>query len=178
MTRRLATTLARRHDDSGLAALEFALLSSLLMLVAFGALPIYMMARSYQKVSKASAATLRYATAVAPNGTRNSAGELTRRPSYNEIAQFARDSVEDQSLAVVVTVCKGATCTDIDATSPDAAAPLPATAGDTVTLKIATTVDLQVVSRVANAAARIGGQDPFFPKNDVTVTSTASAREE
>lgn len=165
-------------DDSGLAAMEFALLSSVLMLVAFGALPLYMMARSYQKVSKASSATLRYATAVASNGTRNSSGELTRRPSYTEIAQFARDSADDASLAVVVTVCKGAACTDIDAASPYAATPLPATAGDTVTLKISTTVDLQVIGRVANAAARIGGQDPLFPQNDVTVTSTASAREE
>jgi Flp pilus assembly protein TadG len=167
-----------RRDESGVAALEFALLMSLLMLVAFGALPLYSMARSYQRVSKASAATLRYASAVASNGKRDSSGELTRRPSYDEIARFARDAAGDESLAVVVTVCKGPACTDIDGTSPTHASPIPAVAGDTVRLKVSTTVDLRLVGSVANAASRLTGNGPAFPEGDVTVTSTASAREE
>jgi len=167
-----------RRDERGIAALEFAMLASLLMLVAFGALPLYEMARSYQKVSKASSAALRYASAVNSNGTRNSSGELTRRPSYDEIAQFARDAADDPNLTVVVTVCKGGTCTDIDAGSASHASPIPAVAGDTVKLTVSTTVDLQVVGRVANAASRLTGNGPAFPENDVTVTSTASAREE
>ena len=129
-------------------------------------------------MSKASSATLRYASAVASNGTRDANGELTRRPSYDEIARFAREAADDQSLVVVVTVCKGATCTDIDASSPTHASPIPAVSGDTVKLKVQTTVNLQVLGRVANAASRMTGNGPAFPENDVTVTSTASAREE
>lgn len=170
--------VSRASDDDGVAALELALLLSLLMLVAFGALPIYSMARAYQRTSKASAATLRFASAVASNGTRNASGELTRRPSFDEIQQFARDAADDDDLTVVVTVCKGTSCTDIDATSADTASPIPAVSGDTVKLKIQTTVDLQVIGRVANVASRLTGNGDAFPENDVTVTSTASAREE
>lgn len=166
------------RDERGLAALELAMLSSVLMLVAFGALPLYSMARAYQRTSKASAATLRYASAVDANGRRNSSGVLTRRPSYDDIEKFARDAAGDQDLKVVVTVCKGTACTDLDASSPDHASPIPAVSGDTVKLRVSTTVDLQVIGRVANAASRLTGNGKAFPENDVTVTSTASAREE
>lgn len=166
------------RDDAGVAAVEFAILSSLLMLVAFGALPLYAMAREYQRVTKASSSTLRYATAVAPNGVRTPGGTLSRRPSYDQIAAFARDAAGDDSVAVLVRVCKGAACTDIDAASPLASSPIPATSGDTVTVELSSTVDLQVLGRVANAASRVTGNGPAFPENDVTVTSTASAREE
>lgn len=170
--------MSRPRRDDGVAALEMAIVASLLMILAFGALPLYAMARQYQNVSKATAGTLRYATAVAPNGTRTSSGVLSRRPSYDDIAQFARDAANDQDLVVVVSVCKGLTCTDIDASSPNRADPIPAVAGDTVKLKVSTTVDMQVLGRVANAAVRLTGSDPVFPENDVTIASTASAREE
>jgi Flp pilus assembly protein TadG len=166
------------RDERGIAALEFAMVSSLLMLLAFGALPLYAMVRGYQRTSKASAATLRYATAVDANGSRDAGGVLSRRPSYDDIAQFARDAADDPALGVLVTVCKGATCTDIDASSPGHASPIPAVSGDTVTLRVSTTVDLQVLGRVANVASRLTGNGTAFPENDVTVTSTASAREE
>ncbi|HEV2891670.1 MAG TPA: hypothetical protein VGX28_14955 [Frankiaceae bacterium] len=170
--------MRRPSGERGVAALELALLLSLLMLVAFGALPLFSMARAYQRTSKASASTLRYATAVAANGTRNASGELTRRPSFEDIQRFARDAAGDDDLTVVVTVCKGDACTDIDASSADLTAPIPAVAGDTVSLTVRTTVDLQVIGRVANAASRLTGNGSAFPENDVTVTSTASAREE
>jgi Flp pilus assembly protein TadG len=163
----------RRGDDRGVAALELALVMSVLMLLAFGAAPLFTRMRAYQRVTKTSAATLRYATAVEPNGHRTSSGQITRRPSYNEIAAFARDSANDPSPAVVVTVCKGAACTAASGTGPIAAA-----SGDVVTVKVSKTVDMSVLGRIANAAASIGGQEPFYPENDVTVTSTATAREE
>jgi Flp pilus assembly protein TadG len=163
----------RRHDERGVAALELAIFLSVLMLLAFGATPLYRQMRAYQRVSKTSAATLRYATAVDPNGRRAADGSITRRPSYDEIARFARDSAGDASLAVVVTVCKSGTCNAASGSSPIAA-----TAGDTVTVQVTKTVDMSVLGRIANATARIGGQEPFYPENDVTVTSTASAREE
>ena len=80
---------------------------------------------------------------------------------------------------MLVRVCQGeSTCTDIDATSPSHADPIPARAGDTVTLTVRTTVDLSVLGKVANAVSRISGNGPRFPENDVTMTSTAGAREE
>lgn len=166
------------HDDSGVAALEMGIVLSLLMLLAFGALPLYTMGRAYQRMSKTSAATLRYATSVASNGTRTAGGTLSRRPTYDQVATFARDAADDPALAVVVTVCKGATCTSIDGSSPSHAAPIPATAGDTVRLTVSTTVDLQVIGRVANAVSRIGGDGPRFPEDVMTITATAAAREE
>jgi Flp pilus assembly protein TadG len=172
MTRRV------RRDDRGVAALEVGILVSLLLLLAFGALPLYSMLAAKQKVSKASAATLRYATAVASNATRKPGGALSRRPTYDEIQSFARDAADDSDLDVTVTVCQGATCTDITADSPNHASPIPARAGDTVHLTVRTTVDMRVVGAVANAATSISGGGDVFPDGLLTVSSTASAREE
>lgn len=167
-----------RRDERGIAALEMGILVSLLMLLAFGALPLYSMLRASQRVSKASAGTLRYATSVASNGTRTAGGTLSRRPTYDEIQSFARDAANESDLDVTVTVCKGATCTDITADHPDHAQPIPAASGDSVTLTLRTTVDLSVLGRIANATTRISGGEPVFPENETTVTSTATAREE
>lgn len=167
-----------RRDDRGIAALEMGIFVTLLMLLAFGALPLYSMLRASQRVSKASAGTLRYATSVASNGTRTAGGTLSRRPTFDEIQTFARESAHQNDIEVVVTVCKGATCTDITKDSPDHAAPIPAASGDTVKLTISSTVDLSVLGRVANVAAQLSGGDPVFPENATTVSSTATAREE
>lgn len=167
-----------RRDDRGVAALEMGIFASVLLLLAFGALPLYAMLRASQKVSKASAATMRYATAVAANGTRTAGGTLSRRPTYDEIQTFARETADDDDLDVTVTVCRGESCTDVTAASPGHADPIPARSGDTVRLTLRTTVDLSVLGRVANAAARIAGDEPVFQENETTVTSTASAREE
>jgi Flp pilus assembly protein TadG len=167
----------RTGDQRGVAAVEFAIVTSLLLFLAFGALPLYAMLRGYQKTAKASAATLRYATSVSSN-TSDHGGTPSRRPSYDEIATFARDAANDPALAVLVTVCRGATCTNIDGSTSTHASPIPARAGDTVKLTVRTTVDLSVLGRVANAVSRLSGNGPQFPENGVTMTSTASAREE
>jgi Flp pilus assembly protein TadG len=166
-----------RHDDRGVAALELAIFTTVLMLLAFGALPLYTMLRAYQNVSKSSASTLRYATAVASNGRRTAGGQLSRRPSFDDIAAFARDAADDNALEVVVTVCKGATCTDMTDGDAGHASPIPAAAGDTVELTLRTTVDMSVIGRVANAVSNVAGE-PVFPENDVTISATAAAREE
>jgi Flp pilus assembly protein TadG len=165
------------RDDRGIAALELGIFASLLLLVVFGALPLYGMLKAYQSASKTSAATLRYATAVSANGTRTG-GTISRRPSYTDIQKFARDTANDPTLEVEVRVCKGATCTDITDSSPTKAAPIPATAGDTVRLTVRTTVDMSLLGRVANATARLSGGDLVFPENDTTIAATAAAREE
>lgn len=166
------------RDDRGVAALELGIFMSVLLLLAFGALPLYAMLRASQQVSKTSAGTLRYATSVAPNGRRASDGTLSRRPSFAQVQTFARDAAGDPDLEVVVTVCKGATCTDITSTSPGQNAPLPASAGDTVRLTVRKTVGMSVLGRLANVASQLSGGDDVFPENDTTVSSTASAREE
>lgn len=162
-----------RRDDRGVAALEMGIFASVLLLLAFGALPLYAMLRASQRVSKASAGTLRYATSVTANGTRVN-GTLTRRPTYDDVVRFAREAAGDDALAVEVTVCKGATCTAVS----DGAAPIPAVAGDTVEVTLSSTVDLSVLGRIANATANLSGGDDPFPENDTTVSATASAREE
>ena len=167
----------RPVDDRGIAALELAMFSTLFLLLAFGALPLYSMGRASQRVGKSSSATLRYATSVASNGTRTG-GVLSRRPSFDQIQRFARDTANDPSLVVVVTVCKSGTCTDIDESSTNRAAPIPAVAGDTVRLHLHTTVDMSVLGTVANALSRITGGERIFPENDVTIAATADAREE
>jgi Flp pilus assembly protein TadG len=166
------TPIRGGHDDRGIAALELGIFLSLLMLLAFGALPLYALLRSYQRVSKASTATLRYATAVDSNAHRTG-GVLTRKPSYDEVAAFAHDAANDPSLEVAVTVCQGGTCA-----AATGASPIPASAGDTVTVTIRQHVDMSVLGSVANAIASLSGAGKVFPDNDVTVTSTATAREE
>lgn len=166
------------RDDRGVAALELGILVSVLLLIAFGALPLYALMRGYQKVSKASAGALRYATAVAPSGTHDADGTFTRRPSYDDIERLARDTAGTAALEVVVTVCHEDACTDITSGDPAAAEPIPARAGDTVRLTVRHTVDLSVLGRLANAVSRVSGNGVRFPENDMTVTATASAREE
>jgi Flp pilus assembly protein TadG len=181
MTRRAVRRLPARGDDRGLAALELGIFTSVLLLLAFGALPLYSMLHSYQRMARTSAATLRFATSVPANGFRNAgSGTLTRRPSYDQIAAFARDTANDPAVVVDVSVCKGATCTDLTAATNAAvrAAPIPAASGDTVRLTVKTTVDLSLLGRVANAASRMTGQGAVFPENDKTIAATAAAREE
>lgn len=171
--------MSRLHrDERGIAALEMAVFTLLLFLLAFGAIPLYSMLRASQRVSKASAGTLRYATSVSANGTRTEGGTLSRRPTFDQIETFARDAAGQSDLVVVVTVCKGETCTEITRDHPEHAAPIPAASGDTVHLKLSSTVDLTALGRLANAAAQLSGGDPVFPENETTVTSTATAREE
>jgi Flp pilus assembly protein TadG len=171
MTRRLV------RDERGVAALEMALFSTILLLIGFGALPLYASLRASQKVSKTSAATLRYATSVASNGRRATDGTLSRRPTFTEIQTFARDAAHDPGLDVVVTVCRAGTCTTVDDASPAKTAPIPAVAGDTVRLTVSSTVDMSLFGRLANAVTGLTG-DPVFPENEKTVSATASAREE
>lgn len=170
--------LHRNGDDRGVAAVELGILMTVLLLLAFGALPLYSMLRASQQVSKTSAGTLRYATSVASNGRRASDGTLSRRPTFDEVQAFARGAAGDDGVEVVVTVCKGATCTDITKDSPNHARPLPAAAGDTVRLTVSKQLDMSVLGRIANLGARLSGGEPVFPENDTTVSSTASAREE
>jgi len=104
--------MRRSRGDDGIAALEMALISGLLMMLAFAGLPLFAMMHAYQEVNGACADTLRYATAVDanphvvktnPDGTQ----VISRRPSRDDITRFAQAAANDSTLAVTITVYQG-----------------------------------------------------------------------
>ena len=50
-----------RRGDEGVAAVEMAIVLTLMLLLSFGAVPLWKMAGAYHKVSRVSAETLRFA---------------------------------------------------------------------------------------------------------------------
>ncbi len=169
----MSPRLGRPEGDDGVAALEMALVTTLLMVLAFSALPLFSMMRSYQRVNAASADAVRFATSVDANGRRQADGTLRRRPSAAEVVTFARDSADDQTLSVIVKICPASTpdtCTAGD--------PLSAQSGDTIEVTVSQTVDLSLLGSVANAAANLVGQGDVAPEGNHTLTSTARGREE
>lgn len=171
----------RRRDDDGVAALEMALVTTVLMLLAFGALPLFAMMHGYQKVNGASADTLRYATSVDanprvvrtnPDGTQ----VISRRPTRDDITRFAQGAANDPNLVVTVTVYVGTSSTA--RTAAAGIDPIEAQSGDTVTVVVKKDIDLSLLGSVANAAGQLVGAGDFAPHDTVTMSSTASAREE
>ena len=170
-----------RRGDEGIAALEMAVISSLLMLLAFGALPLFAMGHTYQRVNNAAADTVRYATSVDANAhsTTTAAGTtvITRRPTATDVKKFAQAAASDPTLDVTVKVCPDG---DLSAcvTPADPSMPLAAQSGDTVVITVSKDVDLSLFGSVANAAANLVGQGDIFPHDVRPMSSTASGREE
>jgi Flp pilus assembly protein TadG len=171
----------RQRTEDGVAALEMALVSSVLLLLAFGALPLFSMMHGYQKVNGASADTLRYATSVDanarvvrtnPDGTQ----VISRRPTRDDITRFAQGASNDPNLVVTVTVYVGQSST-VRAAKPGPD-PIEAQTGDTVTVVVKKDIDLSLLGSVANSVGNLVGAGDFAPNDVVTMTSTASAREE
>lgn len=164
----------RRVADEGVAAVEMALVLTLFMLLAFGALPLYSMAQGQQKVSKAASSALRYAASVDANGSRPAGGgAISRRPSAAEVESFARSAVGDAGLTVLTEICPGdddALCAPGD--------PRSAKSGDGVRVTVSTPVDLSVLGPIANAVGSLVGSGSIAPEGVVTMTSTATGREE
>jgi Flp pilus assembly protein TadG len=169
------------EGDEGIAALEMGIISTLLLLLAFAALPLFAMMHGYQKVNSASADTLRYATSVDanPHVVRTNADGtqvISRRPTRNDITRFAQAAANDSALVVTVTVYQGSGTTTRTAAAGDD--PIEALSGDTVTVTVAKDVDLSLLGAVANAAAGLVGQGDVAPHGIQTMSSTATAREE
>ena len=163
----------KRRADDGVAAVEMAIVLTLMLLLSFGAVPLWKMGAAYHKVSRVSAETLRFATAVQAHGTRSAPGAtLRRRPTAAEVAAFAQQAAGDTVVSVVVLVCPddGATCAAGDPSS--------AGAGDGITVSVSTDVDLNALGSIANAVASVGGGGQIAPQGVVTMTSTAHGREE
>ncbi len=163
----------KHRSDDGVAAVEFAIVSTLFMLLAFGALPLYQMARAYQKVAKASSSAVRYASSVDANGTRPAPGApISRRPTALEVQTFARQAVGDTTITVVTETCPG----DVTACAPGN--PSAAKSGDGVRVTVSKDVDLGVLGPIANAVGSLVGAGSIAPEGVVTMTSTATGREE
>lgn len=159
--------------DEGVAAVEMAVVLTLMLLIAFGAVPLWRMGAAYHKASRVSAETLRFATAVTAHGTRATpTATLRRRPTAAEVAAFAQQAAGTTPVTVSVLICPG------DGSSCTAGDPSSARSGDGITVSVATDVDLSAVGSLANAVASLGGGGPVAPAGVVTMTSTAHGREE
>ncbi len=162
-------TVARADD--GVAAVEFAIVATLFMLLAFGALPLYSMARGYQRVVGASSSVVRFTTSVDANGT-NSGSCYTRRPSAGDIAAFA----DDPTLTVTAEFSQDSVTWLAWPADPCAAPRV--TTGDDVRVSASTDVDLGVLGPIANAVGSLSGAGSIAPEGVLTMTSTATGREE
>jgi len=150
-----------------------AIVSTLLLLLGFGALPLFSMARAYQRVDHTSASALRFAAAVDANGKRQADGTYRRRPTAAEVQAFARDTADDQSLSVTVEVCPVATPTTCAPGDPSSAR-----SGDTIAVTVRQTVDLSFLGSVANAVGNLVGAGDIAPDGNWTASSVATGREE
>ncbi len=162
------------RSDDGVAAVEFAIVSTLFMLLAFGAMPLYSMARGYQKVAGGSASGLRYATSVDANGTRttNPDGTSTysRRPTAIQVKAFVQDA--DPTLTATTEILSGSPATWAPGD------PRSQKSGDEVRVTVSTNVDLGVLGPIANAVGSLSGAGSIAPEGVLTMTSTATGREE
>ena len=171
----------RVTDDEGVAAVEMAIITTVLMLLAFGAMPLFAMGRAYQNTSSAAADALRYATGVDANAhsTTTSSGtvRITRRPTATDVTRFAQAAAGDATLSVVVKVCPDGVMTACTAPS-DPSEPLAAVSGDTVTVTVTKVVDLSFFGSLANAIGQLVGSGDIYPNGNVSISSTSTGREE
>ena len=166
--------MRRARGTEGVAAIEMAIVLTLMMVLAFGAVPLWKMGGAYHTVSRVSGETLRYATAVTAHGTRATpTATLRRRPTAAEVAAFAQQAAGDTVVTVVTLVCPNDVAAACAAGDPSSAG-----AGDGITVTVSTVVDLNAVGRLANAVASVGGGGQIAPQGVVTMTSTAHGREE
>ena len=164
----------RTRDDSGVASVEMAIVLTLMVMVGFGATPVWRLGQAYHTVSRVSAEALRYATAVTAHGTRSAPGAvLKRRPTAAEVAAFAQQAAGGTPVTVVTLVCPDDVLSACAAGDPSSAG-----AGDGITVTVSTDVDLSALGSLANAVANAVGAGDYAPHGVVTQTSTAHGREE
>jgi Flp pilus assembly protein TadG len=167
----------RRRGEDGVAAVEFALISTVLLLLAFAAVPLFEMARAYQRTNSSAADALRYATSVDANAHKTDAGVFTRRPTAKDVTKFAQAAGNNPNFTVTVKICPGgnmnacAVVSNVDAAST-------AVSGDVVVVTVSQSVDLSLIGSVANAIGSLVGSGNIAPHGAITITSTSTGREE
>lgn len=153
--------MRRLRDDAGTATLEFGLLLPVFMLLLVVAAPVIKAGWEYTVLDRAVAHGVRYASRVDVNA-RTYSGGLTRRPTSAEIEAFVRESAAPLSPSSVWV-------------SPE---PISALPGEAVTVSATYEISFAGVAATANALdeALFGG-DGILPES-MTVTVSATGREE
>lgn len=154
---RRALRLRRRED--GAAAIEFALLLPVLVLMAMMAVPVVNTVLGYVDLNEASEAGARYATAAHLDPENPAVYRF--RPDAAAVESYLRRISDVPLESVSIT--------------PDPASSLP---GTQVTVTITHRVPMGPLARVANFFAGLVGGDPLFPDGGLVLTSTATMREE
>lgn len=97
--------LRRIRREDGAAAVEFAMILSILLLLFSFVAPIVKSGYEYMVLQRAVSHGVRYASRVDVNPRSDGAGGLTRRPSPAEVKQFVVDSAQPLQVALAdVTV--------------------------------------------------------------------------
>lgn len=151
--------IARLRHQDGTAAVEFALMLPVLVLMVMIAVPVVSTVLGYIDLNEASEAGARYATAAHLDP--ENPGVYRFRPDADAVETYLR-RISDVPLESV-------------SVSPDPATALP---GTQVTVTVTHRVPMGPLARVANFFAGLVGDDPLFPDGGLVLTSTATMREE
>lgn len=168
------------RGERGTAAVELALIGTLLLLVAVASLPIFSLLAANRDAGQVAAEGLRFATKAQANPCQPGADgcvfeipgpcpTLTRRPSAADVERYVRTSFGDESVTVIVHV-PGDPETLVQ--------PCTALPGTQLAVTASYDHDLGVLAAAANGATRLVGGEPLFPDDQARVTATAVGVEE
>lgn len=90
--------LRRTHGEEGAAAVEFAMILSILLMLFTFVAPLVKSGYEYMVLQRAVSHGVRYASRVDVNPRSDGAGGLTRRPSPAEVRQFVIDAAQPLSV--------------------------------------------------------------------------------
>jgi Flp pilus assembly protein TadG len=153
--------MKRVRDDSGAATLEFGVLLPLLLLLLVAAVPVIKAGWEFMILDRAVAHGVRYASRVDVNA-RSFSGGLTRRPTAAEVQTFVQQAASPLAPSSVTV-------------SPDPTSAMP---GERITVAATHEITLGGIADVANGVSTLLlGRGGIFPK-ELTVTVSASGREE
>ncbi len=155
--------LRRIRGEEGAAAVEFAIIVSILLMLFTMVAPIVKSGYEYMVLQRAVAHGMRFASRADVNPRVSDAGTLTRRPSTAEVKQFVVQAAQPVGVAAA----------DITVT-PEPKAAMP---GAQVEVSATYTMSYGVLGSIANTVKQtfFGGNDVL---SDYEVTVSARGREE
>lgn len=170
----------RLSGERGVAAAEFGIVVSALMVMAFVALPVFQLMLVNTDFGRAAGEGLRFATKAQANpcDAADSAcvfepdpacSDLRRRPSRADVEAYVRRTLDDPSVTVTVH----------DPADPTLQhEPCAELSGTHTAVTVSADHDLGAFASVANAASSLVGSEPMFADKTVTVTATAVGYQE